>query len=282
MAIARLVFTNVPEVGALYNRFRRNTGSLYHYTRSEPVARSIAENGEFWITRADSFLDDKEVRYGTGVLLEALNESCYDVCREYMERLISSLGTALLECFVLSLTDKQKCQYMLREYGEWRVELSDSFPTNFYHLGRQSIALKDGGYELHFVPDIYEHVEGHVIYDRQVQISIAKDVINLAVKMHNHVCERDYVELFHLRKLLVSCIVMFKREEYAPESEYRYCLVRVPNDPNAPSFDSVRNGIGQMDGKQIVFTKIRFPVSNANSKVTLHSPDPSGSQYIDA
>ncbi len=86
------------------------------------------------------------------------------------------------------------------------------------------------GRHFHFFNDTYETIEGYVVYDSLKQSELAKMALKVIVDIiipSGHV-----VDICHVRKIIIMCIVLFKDRKYSEEEEYRISFIRKTTGAN--------------------------------------------------
>jgi len=247
-----------PAIADLYQCFRISQGPLYHYTPMDAAA-SITESGQLWLTRADSFLDQEEVVYGSDLLRQAIAESVAGDLKEQLLKAIEFLGDLLRKCYVLSLSSNPSNSHLATNYGKAIIELQENFPINLaysaWHISESNL--------YHFQM-LYEAAEGYVVYDRAEQLQIArKAAFALQSLISPNAAE---VDVFHMHHLLIKCIMLFKDASYSPEEEYRVVLHRLSNI-SAPAFDKKRH----KEFREISYVEARVSAFTSDCLVAVHA-----------
>jgi hypothetical protein len=245
----QVIFTESDLVTRLFDQFRISNGPLFHYTSSQSV-ESIKKGTELWLTRADSFLDTDEIKYGIELFREV-------VSREYkrgeygaIEKFINHLEDYLQGTYVLSLSSDPSSNHLISYYGNRIIELSENFPMLLANTAWHSIPCGDG-FSNYYFNNLYEHVEGYVIYDRDDQIQLTKLAIEAILSVANN--ETHIVDVFHIRKIIIMCTILFKQKRYEPEQEYRVALIA--KSPEKHDFNAERIS----NDKTIHFMKAVIP-----------------------
>ena len=209
----------------------RSKVPLFHHTQTMAVASSIA-GGCFWFTRADCFFDQLEIRYGIEVFLEAQSKRSDHKSKEENEFIIKRIGESLRNSYILSLTDSPNRPFMRKLYGEYVVKIAPWCIRTLFSAILYSKQTGGDGWNLFQLNDIFERVEGHVVYERSEQVSRASKVLEVLdhVRENKSSDKLTYeMEVMELHRLISTNIVLFKRESFCEEQEYRVCLVRKPN-----------------------------------------------------
>jgi hypothetical protein len=233
-------FTESEIVKALYMEFKVHGDNLYHYTSVEKL-ESIQKGKELWITRSDSFLDDEEIKYGLDLLEVAAKVTLSNDDVIHFNKLLAGFGEFLKDSYIFSTTYNSSSDYLLKEYGRNIIEFSCDFSVSMSHISYHSIKNSDG-YNFHYFDDLYECVEGYVIYDRNSQRKIAEMAVKAMCKVTQQ--NGNIVDILHVRKILLMCISLFKRESYHLEEEYRIVLIR-KNSPDNLDFNYQREDKGK-------------------------------------
>lgn len=259
-----IVLSNNPGIHELYREFRISQENLYHYTCDE-AATSISKTGVLWLTRADCFLDETEVSYGAGILREAIELEVTGDKQEFIS-LVGDLEESLRQCYVFSASSNPSNSYLLKNYGEKILELREGFPFCLSHSAWHSLPNGDGFNIYHFI-ELYESVEGYIVYDKNEQVRIARKVIVALCQLFgNDIAQM--ADVFHVRQLLVTCIVLFKHGDYSGEEEYRVVLHRLVNRGDL-NFDNARNS----KGKEIAYIKASVAQFNQDCLVSIRSAE---------
>lgn len=239
---------------------------LYHFT-DRGAAESMGERGHLWLTRADCFLDEREIHHGIDILLTAVAELGGELGAALHRAIDESVRLALRNAFVLSLTEQQDNAFLKEHYGQNVVRFEPTFPMM---LNAAAFNIKNG-LNMQVVYEIYRVVQGRVIYDVDAQQELARRVARALLDLNGMKSEdarqRDSLSM-RMSDFLLSAIVLMKAPSYAPEAEYRICLVRQPNNPDEPVYDQERPGRGKLEGRQIVYTEIFLPPANECIAVT--------------
>lgn len=258
----RLIFTNSPVVSELYRCFEISHGALHHYTRADAAA-SILSNGELWLTRADSFLDQSEVDYGTSILKAAVKAILTGEDQARLLDLLAHMNGSLRKCYVLSLSSNSSSTYLTDTYGLSHLELRENFPIDLTYSARHCV-LDGDGFLLHHFSQLYEAVEGYVVYDEDEQLRIAGKAV-AAVQELAH-ANADVGDLFHMRQLLIACITLFKQKHYEQEEEYRIVLHRL-GEIEVPDFDERRVA----NGRTISYIRAQVPWFERDCVIAVHA-----------
>lgn len=233
---------------------------LYHYT-DRGAAESMGEKGYLWLTRADCFLDESEIHYGIDIILAAVTELEGGLGQALHRTIDELLRSELRNAFVLSLTHKKGNRYLKKHYGKNVVKFEPTFQMT---LNAGGFNIKHG-LNMQVVFEIYRVLQGKVIYDQNTQHDLARRVAKAILDFHQTTFDSSLQRDSHsmrLSDLLLTAIVLMKAPSYAPEAEYRICLVRQPNNPNEPIYDQERSGRGNLEGRKIIYTEIFLPPAN--------------------
>lgn len=239
---------------------QQSHGPFYHYT-SQDAAKSMGEKGRLWLTRADCFLDEEEVHYGIDILLAEIEATGGAATEEPYCTIDQSIREALRNSFVLSLTYESDNPYLLNEYGRNIVKFNQNFRML---LSAASFNVKEGQNN-QVIHEIYEILDGKVIYDIDSQRELARRVVTAIVNFQSmkfvDAIEKD-MHLLRLREALLTAVILMKAPAFAAEAEYRFCLVRAPNNPDELNYDQERDGRGKLDGRKIFYTQVFLPPAN--------------------
>ena len=244
--------------------FKKYPGTLFHYTNNNEAIKSM-ECGTLHFTRADCFADDpNEIVYGRSILLEAALDHDEIDNKEENCWIINTLGELLLNCFVFCTTNQTRMPFMHEKFGSNVIEFIPNFSTFYYHCMWASKRMPGtDGYKLYHVPEIFDHLEGFVIYDAMEQRKIARSAVNLIHHLRKNPGATDIeraMTALELRRILACCMTLFKETRFKDEYEYRFCLVRNPNPEfaDAPSFDVRGAGTGRLAGKERIYTEVTY------------------------
>ena len=237
-------------VKKLLSRFPISQGNLYHYT-SDEAAAGIAGGG-IWMTRADCFLDESEIRYGESVIEEAAINTLKEPDRSNFLGLLLDVRKRLSSTYVLSMSQDSCCEYLKDKYGENVIEFGEMFPQSFSYEGMHSIPTGNDSYRCHFFDGLYRFFEGEVIYGREEQCDIAKEIciayIDLISSENAH-----KVDVWHFIDLMTKCLLLFKQSTFSSEREYRLTLTHIQDGGN--DFEFSRN----VKGKSSRYIKVSYP-----------------------
>jgi hypothetical protein len=253
-------------LGGVNELIQQTHGPFYHYTNRE-AAESMGEKGCLWLTRADCFLDEREVHYGIDILLAAIVEIGGAIGEELHRVVDGNVREVLRNAFILSLTVHSDNSFLQENYGQNIVKFDQNFRML---LNGGGFNVKEGlSYQV--IYEIYEVFHGKVIYDiesqRELARRVAKAVLDFQSLKFTDASEKD-MHLIRLREALFTAVALMKAPAFAPEAEYRICLVRAPNNSNEPIYDQERAGRGKLEGKQIVYTQVFLPTANECISVT--------------
>ena len=232
---SQVIFTESQNVIELYQEFKNINGNLYHYTSKEKL-ESIKGGNELWITRSDSFLDKEEVKYGLNILQAAAKETLDKEDDDNFNIMLASFDKLLINSYIFSASNNSSSEYLINNYGKNIIKFSNNFSMSLGALPHHAIKNGDG-FRLYYFSDYYESVEGHVVYDAEHQ----KKISNMAVKAMSEIIHPsgNIPDIYHVRKILLMCISLFKNPSYHQEEEYRIVLIRKSSNDNI-DFNSER------------------------------------------
>ena len=244
----------------VHEMIQQNHGPFYHYTRRD-AAESMGEKGCLWLTRADCFLDEEEVHYGIDILLAEIAETGASATEELYCIIDGNVREVLRNAFVLSLTGHSDNPYLREHYGRNIVKFNQNFRML---LNAGGFNVKEGlNYQV--IYEIYQILDGKVIYDIESQRELARRVVKAILNFQSmkfvDVAEKD-MHLMRLREALLTAVALMKAPAFASEAEYRFCLVRAPNNPDELNYDQERDGRGKIEGRKIVYTQVFLPPAN--------------------
>jgi len=133
------------------------------------------------------------------------------------------LEEILEDSYILSLTENPSSKYLLENYGDNVIEFNNNFSLSVGHIAWHSIKM-ESSFSFYYFNDNYETIEGHVIYDYSKQLQIAKIAVKAIVDIINP--SGHVVDIYHVRKIIIMCITLFKNEQYTKEEEYRLAFIR--------------------------------------------------------
>lgn len=240
----------------LLGKFEISQGYLYHYT-SLNVAESIS-NGELWLTRADDFLDEREVDHGLERLISTIPSSWDEELANSYRSFLNTLRDVLRKCYVLSLSQDQDNDYLVQTYASadgaiLRLPSNISFALS---TGWHAIPMGDG-FSLHFSNDLYDLVDGFVDYDLDSQnriSALACETFQAISQSTLDASPEAIAEWLHFRDALLQCLILFKEPSYCDEKEYRMALILKPSAEE--SFEHVR----EIKGRQSYYIKMFLAV----------------------
>lgn len=243
-------------VGNLLRRFKISQGNLYHYT-SKDAATGI-NKGEIWMTRADCFLDSREISHGIDILINAANYYLSGGTNKSFVNLLSDFHSKLKNTYVMSLSQDPQNQYLKNNYAVDGIiiEFKEVFPTHLGATGWHSVPESKDSYRLHYLTDLYRPFEGLVVYDDDLKKELAREVCETYANLTSSMAH--FVDELHFENALIQSIVLFKEESYAPEKEYRIALIRKDNSNNP--FEKNR----EYKGKSIFYIKAEIPRNSSS------------------
>ncbi len=244
------IFTGNDTVKELYSKFRLSQGPLFHYT-SMGAINFMKNSSLLWITRSDSFLDESKIRFGLGIIRHASDGILKPSERKVIETFLSGIWEILKQSYIFSLTNNASNQYLLENYGNSIVQFKEGLPREILGTGWHSIPHGDS-YSLHYFIDLYELVEGYVVYDETEQLEIAKIAVKAIIELSNPLT--NIVDIYHIRRLLITFITLFKDCLYREEEEYRVTIVR-KYDKTGDDYNESRD----IRGKNIYYIKSFIP-----------------------
>lgn len=245
-----MIFTGNDTVKELYSKFRLSQGSLFHYTSMTAIA-SMKNSSSLWITQSDSFLDKSEIQFGLDVVRHASDCTLKLQERKVMEEFLLGISEILKRSYIFSLTSNSSNQHLLENYGNIIVQFREGLPREILGTAWHSVPHGDS-YSLHYFNDLYELVEGYVVYDEIEQFEIAKIAVKAIMELGNPTTH--IVDIYHIRKLLITCITLFKGCQHRKEEEYRVTIVR-KYDKTDNDFNETRDN----NGKKINYIKAIIP-----------------------
>jgi len=233
-----------PKLTEALNGIRCSQGNLFHYTHRQ-VANDIKKNRELWITRADCFLDDMEIKHGVKILKRVSKCKLKADSLKDFQLLVEAIHERLTNCYILSLSEDEHNTYLAEKYAknETKVKFSPNFPMSLYgragHRNANGVAYAIDSFILH---------EGFVEYEPRTQVEFAVKIIDIFKNMID--TEPHVVDAYQFVGLLMQFVIFVKRKRFCKEREYRVSLVsagkgvKVFEDNNS-------------DGKAII--KVNFP-----------------------
>ena len=247
----RQYFSGNKFVSELLSEFKVSQGPLFHYTNQ--IASVGIKGGEIWMTRADCFLDPKEIEHGLEVFSKAAQNSLSDLEIASFFKILEALKERLRTCFVLSLSQNPDNNYLQSNYAGENGAVIE-FQENFSHVlytGWHTIPNSDDSFRNHFIVDTYDRFEGFVLYDDEQQLRLAK----MACLAYRDLISTDahIVEAIHFVNILMNCLVLFKSREFEVEKEYRIALVRKSEEKE--SFEKSREN----DKCCYLYIEVRIP-----------------------
>lgn len=246
-------------VKKLLSRFPISQGNLYHYTSDE--ASYGISGGELWMTRADCFLDESEIRYGESVIEEAAIDALKEPDRSNFLGLLLDVRKQLSLTYVLSMSQDSCCEYLKDNYGKNIIEFSEMFPQSFSYEGMHSVQTGHDSYRCHFFDDLYRFFEGEVIYVREEQCDIAKEICKAYIDLISS--EKAHkVDVRHFIDLMTKCLLLFKQSTFSQEREYRLALTHIQGGGN--DFEFSRD----IKGEDSHYIKVSYPQKCLNTIVS--------------
>lgn len=143
---------------------------------------------------------------------------------EYLS-ILDSLTRNLRQCFVWSLSQEANNDFLKANYsGDHGAILK--LPSNFSHTVRSGWHLTPtgDGYSANYACDLYDQLEGFVVYDPTEQDEIAKLACNAYASLNAVLNTYDKLQRIitahHLRTALTQCLILFKKPCFLEEKEY--------------------------------------------------------------
>ena len=101
----------------------------------------------------------------------------------------------------------------------------------FPHDATHSVAINTMSFRLHFLKTHYDFSEGLVIYDERKQLDISLAVCDAYAQIAG---SRNVhkVDSWHFVDIIKRCLILFKRNSYSAESEYRLSITYNQDPPN--------------------------------------------------
>lgn len=245
-----VIFSGNDTVNELYSKFKLSQGSLFHYT-SMTAIDSMKNSSSLWITQSDSFLDKSEIQFGLDVVRHASDCTLKLPERKVMEPFLLGISELLKRSYIFSLTSNLSNQHLLENNGNIVVQFREGLPGEIRGTAWHPTSHGDS-YSLYFFKDLYELVEGYVVYDKFEQFEIAKIAVKAIMELGNPAT--DIVDIYHIRKLLFTCITLFKDCQYREEEEYRVTIIR-KYDKTGNDFNETRD----IEGRNINYIKAFIP-----------------------
>lgn len=242
-------------VGRLLSEFKESQDPLYHYT--DRVASEGISGGELWMTRADCFLDSREIEHGLETLSAAARTTLRGAESVSFSDVLGAVSARLRTCFVLSLSQDPESDYLRSKYaknGGIVLEFEESFPRVLY-TGWHAFPKGHDCSGLHYVVNNYDFFEGFVVYDDSHKRRLA--TISCQAFRDLLYSEAHVVDTYHFVDILMQCLLLFKRQEFKVEAEYRVALVRKPGVRK--SFEQTRGPAGRNQA----YIKVRIPSARA-------------------
>ena len=204
---------------------RITDNELFHYT-SIASMKSIIENKQFWVTRADFLNDPSEIIYFGDFMQQIIEDyrETQSISADWLNGLYNYYGTSFRteypsNYYVLSLSTDRDSLAMWNYYGK----------NDGYNIGIDSnrflSALKNSPYKF---------FNGSVIYDSEHQKKIITDELKHA---HNYWISSHHQGSAQFASIMINSLMMrfsvyalfFKHNGYRVESEYRIVFIN-PGD----------------------------------------------------
>lgn len=246
----RVHFVENDKIGKLLSGFKLSQGPLYHYTDSL-ASDNIAINNELYLTRADHFLDNREIRYGINLLTVAAKKVLTDNDLNNFQAILDALSEQFKRCFMFCFTQTLNSPKHIEIHGNNILEFRENFPVELANMSRHSIPKGDG-YSLYYSTDLYKTIEGYVEYELSAQESIASEICQVFKETSN--TNIHVVDQFHFIDVIMKFIVLCKEPCYSWEKEYRIGLISNPNWES--QFENIRDN-GKAYIKLITPTEIK-------------------------
>jgi len=239
-------FVENNKIGKLLSRFRISQGPLYHYTDSN-ASINILNKKQIYLTRADHFLDNREIRYGINLLTEESKKVLTENESKHLQIILDALSERFRRCFIFCFTQILNSTKHIEIHGNNILEFTENFPAELANMSWHSMP-NGSGYSLYYSTDLYKTIEGYVEYDLFTQMSIANEICQVFKETRN--TDVHIVDQFHFIDVIMKFIILCKEPCYGWEKEYRMGLV------SNPSWESIFENIRD-NGK--VFIKLITP-----------------------
>gem|GEM_PF-3967157 len=233
---SQMFFTENDRIQSILSRHRISQGNLYHYTKNE-IAKKICDTKEFRLSRADTFLDDEEIKYGVGILRKLAEHTLKGRTKELFLEFLNTINTMLQKCYVFSLSQVGNSQYLLERYSDGKtvIKLIENFA--FFLIGESCHfkPIKNGtGNKLYHCSHLYRCYEGFVEYQQSEQEEEAKEICEAFQSLNDHLQANQFhpVDQFHFSRAIVIFIILCKKEKYCEEEEYRIALISNNKEKN--------------------------------------------------
>mgnify|MGYP005996033453 CR=1 FL=1 len=244
----KVYFTNDSSLSKIWNYFPLHQGDLFHYTTQE-AAQSIQTNNELFLTRSDFFLDKLEVKYGIDLLM---NEATKYLKPEYLslfENFISEIDQLRNCLYVICFTQMKNSTKHKKVYGESILQFSETFTTyTLAGTGNHSLKVSKNSYRMYHACDLYQSLEGFVIYEPLEQVKLARLIVEKFEDYQQNVT--NLTNVHHLNKILLKYVLLTKQPSFAWEREFRFGFYSIHD------YDSL---FEENTGNGKVFIRIKHP-----------------------
>lgn len=214
-------YLNVDILMRLRGFFECDAREFYHVTNLT-AAKSILE-GSLRLTRADTFLDNMEIKFGLTLFRQIIDSK-----GQYSKVLHDLLGDAEIflqkSTFVFSTVIDYPDQKHIEKYGGNVLKCQNALNERiFYHAHE---VTDEGKYYLGCMGR-YKLDQGKVIYDLDKQIEIANLIIDSFIKYAlKEDKDRELFEACIVKDemiiILTTAICLFKKKKFEIENEYRF------------------------------------------------------------
>lgn len=229
---------------------------MYHYTDTT-AASNIIDRKEIYLTRADHFLDNREIKYGMSILENEAKRSLSEDEFNEFKRILNILSERFKTCFVFCFSQNNNSEKHKEIHGGKILQFEEYFPSELACMSYHAIPEGDG-FRLYYTTDIYKLIEGFVIYEQHKQFEIAIDICKTFDE--NRDIELHIVDQFHFVDVLMKFILLCKEPCFAWEEEYRIALLT--NEKWDTQFENIKKN-NKIYIKLITPTEIREINNNA-------------------
>lgn len=243
-----IYFTDDSSLNEIWNYFPLHQGDLFHYT-TEKSALSIETTNELFLTRCDHFLDKSEIQYGIVILNQVAKTILSEDERIQLEKFTSKVEQLRGNLYAICFTQLENSEKHKEIYGASILKFTETFTT--YTLagsGRHSVQETEDSWRLYYACEIYQSMEGFVIYEPTQQEKLAKLII---LKFQEYLLNgANVVNERHLDEILLKFILLTKHPCFAWEKEFRFGFYTV-HEYN--SLFEEKNEVGK------IFIKVKYP-----------------------
>lgn len=200
---------------------------IYHYTSGEAL-KNIIENNELWLTDSRFLNDKREIEHTKNMVqiiideCMTLNKECFYVEDRFKDIVLEVLDELTYNMYILSLSTNKDSAFLWSNYSN------------------------NEGYSIKFMADeIYKHIvcytctqqekilfpiAGKVIYNEEEQKERLTQIVLTLYQIYLYYINEKKIDFFNdevreIAAILMGCMIMYKKNVFSQEDEYRIAVI---------------------------------------------------------